>query len=268
VTLSRTHLIVIPTYNAGRLLYETVCQALAAWAPVWVVVDGSTDGSPDTLDQLACGDGRLTVIDRGHNGGKGAAVLDALRRADRMGFTHVLVMDSDGQHPPACIASLMALASARSHSMVLGRPVFGADAPTARIYFRRLSNFWVDVETLWSGVGDSLFGFRVYPVRPLLEVMAGTRWMRRFDFDPEAAVRLCWAGVRPVNVDVPVRYPPADQGGVSHFRYGRDNLLLTWMHLRLVCGLLRRLPALLRARLPSLTATGTSTGVVLRRPLE
>ena len=152
--------------------------------------------------------------------------------------------------------------------MVLGRPVFGADAPTARIYFRRLSNFWVDVETLWSGVGDSLFGFRVYPVRPLLNVMTRTKWMRRFDFDPEAAVRLCWAGVRPVNVDVPVRYPPADQGGISHFRYGRDNLLLTWMHLRLVCGLLRRLPAQLRARLPSLTATGTSTGVVLRRPLE
>jgi hypothetical protein len=99
-----------------------------------------------------------------------------------------------------------------------------------------------------------LFGFRVYPVRPLLDVMTATRWMRRFDFDPEAAVRLCWAGVRPVNVAVPVRYPPADQGGVSHFRYCRDNLLLTWMHLRLVCGFLRRLPGLARSRLPALGA--------------
>ena len=256
MTPSLTHLVVIPTYNAGRLLHETVRQALAAWAPVWVVVDGSTDGSADGLDTLARRDNRLTVIDRGRNGGKGAAVLDALRRADAMGFTHVLVMDSDGQHPPADIASLMALSSVRSNAMVLGRPVFGADAPIARVHFRRLSNFWVDVETLWSGIGDSLFGFRVYPVRPLLQVMSGTRWMRRFDFDPEAAVRLCWAGIRPVNVDVPVRYPPPDQGGISHFRYARDNLLLTWMHLRLVCGFLRRLPALVGTRLPTLADHG------------
>jgi hypothetical protein len=76
--------------------------------------------------------------------------------------------------------------------------------------------------------------------------MIGTTWMRRFDFDAEAAVRLCWSGIRPINVDVPVRYPSASEGGVSHFRYGRDNLLLTWMHIRLVCGLLRRLPSMVR----------------------
>jgi glycosyltransferase involved in cell wall biosynthesis len=238
---------VIPTYNAGRLLSETVRQALAEWAPVWVVVDGSTDGSPDDLDKLAASDERLTVIDRGRNGGKGAAVLDALRHADRMGFTHVLVMDSDGQHPPDRIATLMAMSAAHPNAMVLGRPIFGADAPAARIYFRRVSNFLANVETFWCGIGDALFGFRVYPVRPLLDAMTRTRWMRRFDFDPEAAIRLSWVGIRPVNVDVPVRYLPADQGGVSHFHYVRDNLLLTWMNLRLVCGQLRRLPARMRA---------------------
>jgi glycosyltransferase involved in cell wall biosynthesis len=243
---SRTHVVVIPSYNAGRLLDETVRDALAAWAPVWVVLDGSTDGSGAALDRLAASDPQLTVIDRGHNGGKGAAVLDALRRADRMGFTHVLVMDSDGQHPASCIGKLMALSAARANAMVMGRPLFGADAPTERVYFRRLSNFWVDIETLWAGIGDSLFGFRVYPVRPLLDLMTRTRWMRRFDFDPESAVRLCWAGIRPVNVDVPVRYLSAQEGGVSHFRYGRDNLLLSWMHLRLVCGFLCRLVSLLR----------------------
>jgi glycosyltransferase involved in cell wall biosynthesis len=264
MTPSRTHLVVIPTYNAGCLLAQTVRQVLAAWAPVWVVVDGSTDNSPDVLAKLASVDERLTVIDRGANGGKGAAVLDALCRADKMGFTHVLIMDSDGQHPADCIASLMAMSSVRSNTMVLGRPVFGADAPTERVYFRRLSNFWVGVETLWFGVGDSLFGFRVYPVQPLMEVMTGTRWMRRFDFDPEAAVRLCWAGVRPVNVDVPVRYLSADQGGVSHFRYCRDNLLLAWMHVRLVCGLLHRLPGLFWTRF--LAARRQPVGMALKPP--
>ncbi|HTC09705.1 MAG TPA: glycosyltransferase family 2 protein [Acetobacteraceae bacterium] len=243
---SRTHVVVIPSYNTGRLLRETVGQALAAWAPVWIVLDGSTDGSGATLDDLAASDPHLTIIDRGHNGGKGAAVLDALDRADATGFTHVLVMDSDGQHPPAYIGKLMAMSAARTNAMVLGRPLFGADAPIERVYWRRLSNFWVDVETRWAGVGDSLFGFRVYPVRPLLEVMRQTRWMRRFDFDPEAAVRLCWAGIHPINVDVPVRYLSAQEGGVSHFRYGRDNLLLGWMHVRLIYGLLCRVMARLR----------------------
>jgi hypothetical protein len=96
----------------------------------------------------------------------------------------------------------------------------------------------VHLETLWAGIGDSLFGFRVYPIAPLVEIMEATRWMRRFDFDAEAAVRLCWRGVRPVNIAVPVRYLSAEEGGVSQFRYLRDNLLLTWMHTRLVLELL------------------------------
>jgi glycosyltransferase involved in cell wall biosynthesis len=264
---SRTHVVVIPSYNTGRLLAETVRHALAVWAPVWVVLDGSTDGSGATLDHLAASDPGLTVIDRGHNDGKGAAVLDALHRADRMGFTHVLVMDSDGQHPPACIARLMAMSAERTNAMVLGRPIFGTDAPVERVYFRRLSNFWVDVETGWAGVGDSLFGFRVYPVRPLLEVMRHTNWMRRFDFDPEAAVRLCWAGIHPVNVDVPVRYLSAQEGGVSHFRYGRDNLLLSWMHVRLMCGFLCQMMVRL-VTLPATAVNRIRAGAGPRPPRE
>ena len=79
--------------------------------------------------------------------------------------------------------------------------------------------------------------------------MQANRWMRRFDFDPEAVVRLCWAGVPPLNRDAPVRYLRPDEGGVSHFRYLRDNLLLTWMHTRLFLGFLLRLPLLLLRRL-------------------
>jgi hypothetical protein len=82
-------------------------------------------------------------------------------------------------------------------------------------------------------------------VAPLVEVMRGQRWMRRFDFDTEAVVRLAWRGVRPLNLAAPVKYLRPEEGGVSHFRYGRDNTLLTWMHLRLMGGFLLRLPSLL-----------------------
>ncbi|MDO9467208.1 MAG: hypothetical protein Q7J36_07890, partial [Thiobacillus sp.] len=61
--------------------------------------------------------------------------------------------------------------------------------------------------------------------------------------------RLCWRGVRPINLPAPVKYLRADEGGVSHFNYLRDNTLLSWMHLRLMLGFLLRLPLLLLRRL-------------------
>jgi hypothetical protein len=127
--------------------------------------------------------------------------------------------------------------------------VFDASAPLLRVRGRKVSNAWANLETLWAGIGDSLYGFRVYPVAPLIEVMRGQRWMRRFDFDPEAVVRLAWRGVRPLNLPAPVRYLSAAEGGVSHFKYLRDNILLSWMHSRLFLGFLLRLPILVARRL-------------------
>lgn len=240
------HLVLIPSYNTGPILLETVRAACAAGSPVWVVLDGSTDGSAARLQALA--DPALRVLSLPVNGGKGSAVLHGLLAAAAAGFSHVLTMDADGQHPAACIAPFIAASLAAPDAMILGVPQFDAAAPALRVQGRRISNWWANLETLWGGIGDSLFGFRVYPVAPLLAVMRSQRWMRRFDFDPEAAVRLFWRGVRPVNLPAPVRYPSAADGGVSHFRYGRDNALLTWMHVRLVLGMLLRLPHLLRRR--------------------
>ncbi|MDP2369856.1 glycosyltransferase family 2 protein [Rhodoferax sp.] len=242
---SKSHLVLIPSYNPGRKVYDTVREARVYWNPVWVVVDGSTDGTAAGLLDLAAQDEGLRVMVRSHNQGKGAAVLFGLEEAARQGFTHALCMDSDGQHPAALIADFMACSRQAPRSMVLGVPVFDVSAPMLRVKGRQVSNWWANLETLWRGIGDSLYGFRVYPVDPLCRVMRGQRWMRRFDFDPEAVVRLCWAGVPPVNLPAPVKYLRAEEGGVSHFNYWRDNCLLTWMHTRLMIGFLLRLPLLL-----------------------
>lgn len=246
---SGTHLVLIPSYNPGRAVIDTVRAARGQWNPVWVVVDGSTDGSDVWLQEMAGQDPGLTVVVLPINQGKGAAVLEGIRQARAQGFTHALTMDSDGQHPADRIPAFMAASQAEPGSMVLGKPVFGPEAPALRVNGRKVSNGWANLETLWAGIGDSLYGFRVYPIEPLMRVMQSQRFMRRFDFDPEAVVRLCWAGVKPVNLDAPVRYLNADEGGVSHFRYLRDNTLLTWMHTRLFLGFLLRLPVLLWRRL-------------------
>lgn len=252
----RTHLVLIPSYNPGPGVQATVRAARAQWNPVWVVVDGSTDGSPELLRSMAASDPGLKVMIQPVNRGKGAAVLAGIEAADAEGYTHVLTMDSDGQHPADLIARFMQVSKADPSAMVLGRPVFGPEAPALRVNGRKVSNGWANLETLWMGIGDSLYGFRVYPVGPLKAIMRRHRFMRRFDFDPEAVVRLCWAGVRPVNVDAPVRYLSAEEGGVSHFRYLRDNTLLTWMHTRLFLGFLLRLPLLVWRRV---RPTGAAT---------
>jgi glycosyltransferase involved in cell wall biosynthesis len=241
--------VLIPSYNPGSKVFGTVRAALDHWAPVWVVVDGSTDHSEHRLSEMAEADANLRVWVLPKNRGKGAAVLFGMREAQSLGYTHVLTLDSDGQHPAASIPEFMQASLASPECMILGSPIFDGSAPQLRVRGRKISNWWANLETLWSGIHDSLFGFRVYPIGPLISVMRRQPWMRRFDFDVEAAVRLCWRGVEPINLPAPVRYFRPEEGGVSHFNYWRDNALLTWMHIRLFFGFMLRVPLLTARRL-------------------
>ena len=248
--------ILIPSYNTGGILLRTVESAIGLGVPLWVVIDGSTDGSGNLLDALhdaGTPDFRRMILPE--NRGKGAAIHHALEHAASEGFTHVLTMDADGQHPADRVPAFLEVSRKYPQAAVFGRPVFDASAPALRVNGRKVSNFWANLETLGWGIDDSLFGMRLYPVADLLAAMNSTRFARRFDFEPEVAVRLCWRGVPVINLPTPVRYLSAEEGGVSQFRYLRDNVLLTWMHLRLFCGFLLRFPWLLaRGRNPLETA--------------
>jgi hypothetical protein len=238
-------LILIPSYNTGPILTETVTAALSLKTPVWIIFDGSTDGSPDLVSHLETRDHLpLKFISRPENAGKGATVLHGLREAIQAGFTHILTMDADGQHPADKVMDFFALSAAHPEAAVFGRPIFDSAAPALRVNGRKISNFWANLETLGWGVDDSLFGMRLYPAQDLLAVLESTSFARRFDFDPEVAVRLAWRGVPIINLPTPVRYPSKEEGGISQFRYFRDNTLLSWMHLRLFLGFLGRLPLL------------------------
>ena len=262
-TVSASHLLIIPSFNSGPLLASTVALARAYWAPVWVVIDGSTDRSGDAVEAMARVDPALRVLRLPVNQGKGAAVRYGLMVARVHGFSHALVMDADGQHPADQISAFMAESAAAPDALIMGRPVFGRDAPWVRVLARRLCNFWAAVET-FRRVGDTLFGFRVYPIDALLSVMQESTGMRRFDFDPEAVVRLSWRGVPLIHLPTPVRYLTQAEGGVSHFKYVRDNVLLAGMHLRLCLFAMMRLlrsaqflrPSLRRAAPAALALNG------------
>lgn len=242
---SQSHLVLIPSYNTGPKVLETVREARRFWHSVWIIIDGSTDGSTEALQSMADSDPGLRLLVLPHNQGKGAAILCGLREAAAAGYTHVLTMDADGQHPAAKIPEFMAASQEHPQAAILGLPVFDVSAPSLRVHGRKISNWLANLQTLWRGIGDSLYGFRVYPVAPLRDIMERRRWMRRFDFEPEAAVRLCWRGIYPINMAAPVRYFRAEEGGVSHFNYLRDNALLTWMNTRLLLEFVVRLPLLI-----------------------
>ncbi|WP_050026878.1 glycosyltransferase family 2 protein [Verrucomicrobium sp. BvORR034] len=248
---SRTHLLLIPSFNTGAKLVETVKGALEEWSPVWVVVDGSTDGSEKAVEALLSEhEGDLRILKLPTNSGKGSAVLRGTTEAVAEGYTHVLTMDADGQHASGSIRKFMEASQSKPEAVVLGLPQFDSSAPLIRLRGRRIANWWARLETM-SDLGDCLFGFRVYPAAPLKQVMHKTRWARRFDFDPEVAMRLIWKGHPPLNVPAPCRYFTKAEGGVSHFNYYRDNVLLTWMFTRLFFGFLLRLPKLLGRKLRS-----------------
>jgi len=221
-------------------------SVLRVWRPIVVVIDGSTDGSEFPLASLSQREPELHILKFEKNQGKGAAVLYALDFADKKGWGYAVVFDSDGQHEAADIPKFIAASRLHPNAMVLGVPIFGPDAPAIRIAGHFIGNWWANLETLWGGIQDSLFGFRVYPVSESLRILRSIGMGRRFDFDTQLVVRLYWEGVRPLNIPTPVRYRAKESGGVSHFRYVRDNLLLTFVHASLVVLAFAQLPKLFR----------------------
>jgi glycosyltransferase involved in cell wall biosynthesis len=176
------------------------------------------------------------------NQGKGGAVQAGLRAARDARYTHAVQVDADGQHDLAEIPLLAAEAARYPRHIVCGQPLFDRDITAFRYYARYITLALSWVESVSMEIRDALCGFRVYPLDQTLALCESARVGSRMDFDPEILVRAVWAGVGLRFVPVHVAYP---EKGASHFRYVRDNLLISWMHTRLLAGMLARLPFLL-----------------------
>jgi len=238
--------LVVPVYNPGPTLGRALDGLLACGHPLFVHDDGSDEATRLELEDAAAVHPDLRLSRWPENRGKGAAVVEGFRRAQAEGFTHALQVDADGQHDVGAIAAFLALGEARPEAVIAGVPVYDTSVPAARKYGRWFTHAWVWLETLSFDIGDSLCGFRLYPLEAMARILAHTALPARMDFDTAAIVRLHWAGVPVVNAPVRVVYPV---DGVSHFHLIRDNLRLTRLHTLLVLGMLRRLPALAARRL-------------------
>ncbi len=224
---------VVPTLDNPRTVRGVVETLRRHFDCVIVVDDGSGPEGRAACDALAAAG--LAVVERHpRNRGKGAAVKTGFAAAHARGFTHVFQVDADGQHDLACVPEFVAAARARPDALVLGHPIYDTTAPRTRRTARKVTQFWVDVETGRGTITDALIGCRVYPLAAARA--SGTRG-ERMDFDVEIAVRMARAGVAIVNLPVRVRYLSAAEGGISHFQPVRDILRLSWMHSRLCTGI-------------------------------
>jgi len=236
---------VIPVYNHGGTVGAVAALLREQGLPVLLVDDGSDAATATRLDELARQDG-IRLLRLPHNQGKGAAVIAGMRAAAEQGYTHGLQIDADGQHDASDAVRFLTAARARPEALICGCPVYDESVPRARLYGRYATHIWVWINTLGFAVRDSMCGFRIYPLRSTLPLLAHASLGRRMDFDTEIAVRLVWAGVPVVNQPTRVHYPP---GGISHFRIWRDNVLISAMHTRLFFGMLWRSPILLARKL-------------------
>ena len=223
--------ILIPSYNHARALAKVIEDLGYLGIPRMVVNDASTDGTGELLERLREQHSDLLVIQRKENGGKGAAVIDGIRLALEQGFTHILQLDADGQHSAPHAREFLEAAEKNPDAFIIGRPLFDDSAPRIRVWGRELSNILLWLESGSTRIRDVLCGYRLYPIHRCGSLIVEEVQSRRMEFDPEVALRLCWAGFPVVNIPTPVLYP-AD--GLSHFHYFKDNVRIVLFHLRML----------------------------------
>jgi hypothetical protein len=182
------------------------------------------------------------------NRGKGGSVMSGLFAAWAAGYSHALQVDADGQHDVRSLPQLLEATCAFPDRLICGLPQFSGNMSPLRYYSRYITLYFCWLETLGTEIRDALCGFRSYPLQPILNIINHSRLGRRMAFDPEILVRARWAGMRLEYIPVQVNYPA---GGRSHFHYLWDNLEISWMHTRLLCGMVLRLPRLLLKKFSS-----------------
>ena len=231
--------LIIPIYNHGAQFQHYLPQLLPYELPIIIVDDGSDASTKATLDTLPTS---ITRITHTINQGKGGAVISGLLAAHRLGYTHALQIDADGQHQHTDIPRFIKTATDHPTALINGAPIYDESAPAARKFGHKFTNFWVALETWSTDIHDSLCGFRVYPLAKTANVVTSTRLSQRMGFDLEIVIRLYWAGVPVVNLATDVIYP---EDGQSHFRGFQDNVEISWVHTKLIFGMLWRWPLLL-----------------------
>lgn len=237
--------VVIPIYNHPHKIGGLVIRLLEFGLPCILVDDGSGANCAQVLDRIASTHPQVDLLRLPYNQGKGVAVCSGLALAHGKGFTHALQVDADGQHDLNDVPAFLACAQQHPLTIISGWRSYEAMPPSRRSG-RKLTDFWVCINTLSRSIKDSMCGYRLYPLAPTMQLLARKKIGARMDFDTDILVRLHWQGLAVENIPTRILY----QDDIpSHFDIFKDNVRISWMHTRLFFGMLVRIPLLLQRRL-------------------
>lgn len=228
--------LLIPVYNHGQGIGPVLQGLQALNLPCLLIDDGSDAACAQVLDEWAQRPW-IQLKRLPHNQGKGAAMCAGFEWAAQLGFSHALQIDADGQHDVSDVPAMLQDAQQYPQHVISGVPLYDDSVPKGRLYGRYITHFWVWVNTWSREIGDSMCGFRVYPLAATNTLLQQEGIGRRMDFDTDIIVRLYWRGLGVINRPTRVRYP---LDGVSHFAMWADNVRISRMHARLFFTMLWR----------------------------
>lgn len=236
----------IPVYNHGESCYEEVCMLLKHELPIILVDDGSDSTTKKWLKDAESFSSLVKLIVLPKNMGKGAALIKGFTYAYENNFDYVLQLDADLQHDVNRVERFIDLSKQNPGCAIVGYPKYDETVPTTRANGRKVANFFIHLTT-WNknSIVDSMCGFRVYPVKKTYEVVNHGHWDYRMGFDIEILVKMYWHRINMINESVLVTYP---EGSSSNFHMVRDNIRISWVFTKLICGMFFHIPSLIKMR--------------------
>ena len=238
----------IPVYNHGSTARYAVKKILSYGLAVILVDDGSNEETKIQLQSIESEFDECTLFRLHKNQGKGGAVIHGLTEAEKAGFTHALQIDADGQHDLEQIQTFIKCSSEHPDSLVCGHPVYDDSVPASRESGRKITTFWVALETLSRDIEDAMCGFRVYPLKATKRLFRRSWLGKRMEFDIEILVKLHWMNVKMIFLPIKVIYP---EDGSSNFRMFHDNVAISLAHTRLFIGMIFRSPLIIYRKIAS-----------------
>ena len=221
----------IPTYNHYKALKGVVEKILDFDIDILIVDDGSNQETKSIIKSITKQYPKIMYLCLTTNQGKGGACIAGFKYLDHKGYTHAFQIDADRQHDLSAISNFLDISKANPTALISGKPLYNKSIPLGRRMGRWFTHIWVFIETWSFRITDSMCGFRIYPLKPVLNILQTSHTGKRMDFDTEIMVRLFWKATPTLMVPVKVIYP---KDNTSNFRLLQDNWLITKMHTRLV----------------------------------
>ena len=208
--MTESLLVVIPALNEAATISAVVTQAKALDYTVLVVDDGSIDATAEYA--IAAG---ALVLQLPINLGVGGALRAGFRFAVDYGYTSVVQVDADGQHPLHQINDLRLAATQHDAHLVIGSRYLSNEATLAPARLRRVA-MWLLGKIASRSAGrvltDSTSGFRIIR-QPLLGEFAREFPSYYLGDTFEATIAAARAGYRVV--EIPAALSPRQHGHSS-----------------------------------------------------